>query len=247
MNPNRFVSSLNDLIQSNLADVHTALPAKITSVNYGGGRASVLPLVKTQIGVNKSVPYPELSNVPLVIMSGNGAKARLTFPVQPGDTVIVLFSERDPTNMLASTGVDVSNPVQSAYLGLYPIGILPCISTASGAKAISNEDVVLENDIANITLKPNGSITLKNNSGSISMDESGKIVATDGVATITLSGGAVSIEGASSFKYAGGAFNVNGLIIDANGKLKDSGGLSFDNHRHTGVETGPGISGGPVN
>lgn len=247
MNPNSFVATLNDIIQDNLSEVHTMLPAKITSVNYGSGRASVLPLVKTQIGVNKSVSYPELSNVPLVIMSGNSGKARLTFPVQAGDTVIVLFSERDPSNFLSSSGTDVTMPVQTSFLGLYPIGILPCISTSGNAKSISNEDVDLENDVSKVKLTPTGTLRLSNNIGYVLIEESGAITAFDGTATVKLAQGALTIQGATGLTYSGGAVNINGLVISADGKLTDSGGLSFTNHRHRGVQTGDGISGTPVN
>lgn len=246
MNPDRFVTTLQDMIENSLADVHTMVPAKLTSVNYGSGKASALPLVKTQVGVNKVIPYPELSDIPLVIMSGNAGKARITFPVQAGDIVIVLFSERDPSNALASTGSDPTNPVQTNYLGLFPVGILPCISTSGTAKAISNEDVDLENDQAKINLKPVGDISLSNSTGSITLAESGTVTATDGTATFKLEGGALTIQGAKSFTYKGGEFNINGLKISEQGKLTDSGGISFNNHRHSGVERGDSLTDGPV-
>lgn len=222
MNPNNFVTTLNDLIQNNLADVHTMLPGKITSVNYGSGQASVLPLVKTQIGVNKSIAYPEMSNVPLVIMSGNGGKARITFPISAGDTVIVLFSERDPTNMLASTGTDAVAPVQTAYLGLYPIGILACISTNSGAKSISNEDVVLENDKGSIGLKPDGTMTLKNSAFS----------------------GVIMPDG--NFIVNGLTITPSGNIITKSGVDLDAFYQKYISHLHSGVQSGGSNSGPPV-
>ncbi len=223
MSANSMVTTLNDLIQSNLADVHTALPAKITSVNYSGGRVSVLPLVKTQIGVNKSIPYPELSNVPLVIMSGNAGKARITFPVQAGDTVIVLFSERDPTNMLASTGTDIAEPVQGAYLGLYPIGIIPCISTVSGAKAISNEDIVIENEKSSANFKPDGTINFKNENFSATAQPDG------------------------TFIVNGATITPDGNIITKNGVNLDEFYQLYLKHIHSGVQSGNSNSGPIVN
>ncbi len=221
MSANSIVTTLNDLIQSNLADVHTALPAKITSVDYAGARVSVLPLVKTKIGVNKSVAYPELSGVPLVIMSGNAGKARITFPVQAGDTVIVLFSERDPTNMLASTGTDVAEPVQSGYLGLYPIGIIPCISTSSGAKPISNQDIVIENDKGSAVFKPDGTINLKNESFN---------------GTILPNG---------NFIINGATITPDGNVITKNGVNLDDFYQAYLKHIHSGVQSG-GSNSGPI-
>lgn len=220
MNPDRFTTSLGNLIQNSLADVHTTLPAKITSVDYGTGRASVLPLVKTQIGINKTLPYPELSSVPLVVMSGG--KGRITFPVKAGDTVLVLFSERDPTNVLAGTGTEAVNPVQSNYLGLFPIGIIPCISVAGNAKSISNEDVLLENDKAKMTLKPDGTMQYNNGSANIVAQPDGNVKVNN--LTITPDGNVITASGV----------NLNDFY------------QRFLNHVHSGVQSGNSNTGRPV-
>lgn len=220
MNPDRFTTSLSTLIQNSLADVHTILPAKITSVDYGAGRASVLPLVKTQIGINKTLPYPELSNVPLVIMSGG--KGRLTFPVKSGDTVLVLFSERDPTNVLAGTGTEAVSPVQTHYLGLFPIGIIPCISVAGNAKSISNEDVLLENDKSKVTLKPDGTMILENGASKIVQQPDGNIKLNE--LTITPDGNIITAQG-----------------VDLNKFFQE-----YVAHIHSGVQSGNSNSGPPV-
>lgn len=222
MNPDRFITSLGDLIKNQLADVHTTLPAKITSVDYGAGRASVLPLVKTQVGVNKSIAYPELSGVPLVILSGNGGKARITFPVQPGDTVLVVFSERDPSNVLAGTGTQAVDPVLKNYLGLFPVGIIPCISVAGNAKAFSNEDVVLENDKAKLVLKPDGTMIFDNGAVSLQAQPDGNVIVNG--CTIT----------------------PEGNIITKNGVDLDKFYQSYLKHVHSGVESGGSKSGPPV-
>lgn len=212
MNPDRFTTSLGNLIQNSLADVHTILPAKITSVDYGSGKASVLPLVKTQIGVNKSLAYPEMGGVPLVIMSGG--TSRLTFPVKSGDTVLVLFSERDPTNVLAGTGTEAVDPVQTNYLGLFPIGILPCISVAGNAKPISDEDVLLENDKAELILKPDGTLNFSNGSATILAQPDGNVKVNE--LTITPDGNVITASGV----------NLNDFY------------QKFLNHIHSGVESG---------
>ncbi len=220
MNPDRFTTSLGTLIQNSLADVHTILPAKITSVDYGAGRASVLPLVKTQIGINKTLPYPELSNVPLVIMSGG--KGRITFPVQSGDTVLVLFSERDPTNVLAGTGTEAVSPVQTNYLGLFPIGIIPCISVAGNAKAISNQDVLLENDKSKVTLKPDGTLILENGASKVIQQPDGNIKLNN--LTITPDGNIITAQG-----------------VDLNKFFQE-----YVSHVHSNVQSGNSNSGPPV-
>lgn len=220
MNPDRFTTSLVNLIQNSLADVHTILPARITSVDYGSSRASVLPLVKTQIGVNKTLPYPELINVPLVVMSGG--TARITFPVKSGDTVLVLFSERDPTNVLAGTGTETVNPVQTNYLGLFPIGVIPCISVAGNSKSISDEDVLLENDKAKLILKPDGTANYDNGAAKVTIQPDGN----------------VNVNGLR--------ITPDGNIITSSGVNLNDFYQRFLNHVHSGVKSGDENSGRPV-
>ena len=47
-------------------------------------------------------------DIPIVVQSGNGGKAKITFPIKPGDTVLVVFSERDPSNFLSGNNGDNS-------------------------------------------------------------------------------------------------------------------------------------------
>jgi hypothetical protein len=187
MNPNKFSTALNDLIIDNLADVHTIIPAKISSVDYGSGRASVQPLIQNYVGVNKIQNYPPLSDVPLMILSGNAGKSSITFPVSAGDTVLVLCSERDPTNILSGTGDTPQAPIVTSPLGLYPVGIIPCIYTSGSAKAIDKTKVVLSNEKGTISLSPDGTMELKNNGGRLvfnsdgSFNINGLIITPDGL------------------------------------------------------------------
>lgn len=80
MQPARFSTVLSDMVQSSLTDVHTMLPAKVTSVDYGSGRVSVQPLIKNYIGLNKTQSYPQLVDVPLFILSGNAGKNEYNIP-----------------------------------------------------------------------------------------------------------------------------------------------------------------------
>lgn len=186
MNPERFSTTLGDLIVSKLADVHTSIPAKITSVNYGNGTASAQPLIKTPIGTSKNVPYPELKDIPLVLMSGNSGKAKITFPVKAGDSALVIFSERDPSNLFNGNSDIPVETVQRAYLGLYPIAVLPCLSLGSSSVEVDSENIVLKNESSVVTMKPDGNLLLENGSGSI-------ILTSDG--TINLNGLKISPEG----------------------------------------------------
>lgn len=218
MNPDRFRTALDDLILSKLADVHTAVPARLSAVDYGSGMASAVPLVKTVIGVNKSVAYPELTNIPLFIPSGNSGKAKITLPVKSGDRVLVLFSERDPSNFINSKSEEPSNPGQTNYLGLFPIGILPCL----GGTSVDSENIIVENEKSTITAKPDGTILMENDAFHGEAKPDGNFVI-NGL-TITTDGNIITKEGV----------NLNQFYA------------TFLTHVHSGVTSGGSRTGGPV-
>jgi Phage protein Gp138 N-terminal domain/GpV Apex motif len=231
-NPERFSVVLNDLINSSLMDVHTCVPARVVSVDYGTGYISAQPAVRTRVGVGKTLDYPLLTGVPLVINSGKSGLARITFPVSAGDMVMILFSERDPTSLLQSSGTTTADPDNMAPLGLYPIAAIPCISTASGAKPLSPTDVEIYNDKSKIVMKPDGSQKISNANGSVELKADGTIIQSAGAGKITMS--------------PSGIVNINGFIISPDGKATSSTGISLETHRHTGVQTGTGTSGLPT-
>lgn len=232
MNPIKFSTVLSDLVESSLMDVHTCLPAKVVSVDYGTGHLSATPLVRTRVAIGKTLDYPQLDNIPMLIMSGKAGIARITFPVSAGDIVIVLFSERDSTSVISGSGSDTVDPDQSAPLGLYPIGALPCIFTSSGGSPISPTDVELKNDKSLYTLKPDGSQKISNTSGSIELGS-------DGTITQTAGGGKILMT-------PDGTVNINGFIISPSGQATSSTGVSLENHVHGGVQTGPSETSKPV-
>lgn len=86
---------LTNAISSRLLDVHTALPAKVERYDATKQLVDVKPLVKAyQLGeddVAQASALPVICNVPMVFPGAGGF--RLTFPVQVGDTVLLLFGE----------------------------------------------------------------------------------------------------------------------------------------------------------
>lgn len=222
MNPDRFTTTLGDLITSKLADVHTSVPAKITAVNYGNGTASAQPLVKTVVGTSKTIPYPELKDIPIVVSSGNAGKSKITFPIKPGDTVLVVFSERDPSNFLQSSGENLSNPQQNTYLGLFPIAIIPCLSAGATVSAIDSENIIIQNELSVITLKPDGTLIFGN--------------------------GILNLEAKpdGNFVVNGAKITPEGNVVTKNGVDLDAFYQKFLIHEHSGVQSGGDNSGPPV-
>lgn len=225
-----FVTGLRDIVNDNLLEVHTALPAKIISVDYGAKTVTVAPLVKNRTGTGKVSDYPILRDVPIVLMGGG--QSRMSFPFQIGDVGVVQFSERDTSSFHQSTGEDASDPFLTKPLGLYPLAFIPKIGTATDTgDPIDNEKIVLTNVDSRVELSPDGTVLISNPSGSATLDSSGNWVIKDG------SGGEISLSN-GNLTVKGQTINLNGLIINENGQLTDGQGLSLNQHTHGGVQSG---------
>lgn len=96
-------------LEERLADVHTAVPAKVTAYDAAKQQASVQVAVKTrdelEDGTEVARSIAEIHGVP-VVFPGAGAYA-ITFPVAAGDTVLLVFAERSVDRWLAGTGDEV--------------------------------------------------------------------------------------------------------------------------------------------
>ena len=83
-------------LEGNRAGLWTALPGTVTAVDLDTQTVSVQPAVQARItepgGASRLADLPLLVDVPIVWPRGGGFA--LTFPVQPGDEVLVVFAAR---------------------------------------------------------------------------------------------------------------------------------------------------------
>jgi len=113
-----------------LADVHTALPGRVEAYDPATQKADIKPLLKrlvaTEDGDELLEELPVLPQVPIVFPRTTAF--HLTFPVEPGDHVLLVFNERSVDNFIAGDGEDtdpdeyrmhdLSDAV--AFVGFYP-------------------------------------------------------------------------------------------------------------------------------
>ncbi len=114
-----------------ILDVHTSIPCSVTSFNSENRTLSAKPIPKRKFG-NEMVEMPELIDIPIIYPSSSSYQ--LTFPINIGDIVLVLFSERqietlfgldenetrnhDLSDGMALPGFQLGTPVpNSLYLG----------------------------------------------------------------------------------------------------------------------------------
>lgn len=113
-----------------IADVHTALPGRIDVYDPETQKADIKPLIQRRVigedGTELVEELPVLPQVPVVFPRVAGAF--ITFPINAGDHVLLLFNERSIDNFIAGDGADTDPDEYRmhdlgdavAVLGFYP-------------------------------------------------------------------------------------------------------------------------------
>jgi hypothetical protein len=93
-------------IENRLAEVHTMIPAKVESYDPASQKADVTPLIKRfQEGADGETieeDYPKISGVPVAFP--RAGSLAITFPIQAGDHVTLIFCETSTEAFQSSAG-----------------------------------------------------------------------------------------------------------------------------------------------
>ncbi len=120
------------IVQSKIESIHAGLPAKIVKYDPQTQKATVQPLIKYRDRSGDADPnglkdLPVIQNIPVIHPSAG--TAIVSFPVQVGDIVALMFCSQSIDNFTISDGVTPVDPqdyrsfhVDDCYavLGLYP-------------------------------------------------------------------------------------------------------------------------------
>lgn len=227
------VTSVRGLVKDEIAEIHTSLPVRVTGVDYGSKTVTLESIVKNTRSTEDEVAYPTFYDVPFMV--NGGGTARISFPIKAGDIGTVIFSERDPSNALQTSGEDATGATILQPCGLYPICFIPKIATATdSSEPVDDQKIVISNNKNTYAeFDPTDKITIRNSAGMIiEISESGvnvtapgkTIKMSDGSGQFTMSGGNLS--------FKGGNINLNGLVIDSSGNMTDGNGVGFHTHTH---------------
>lgn len=148
---------LEQAIRNRLAELQTAAPGQVVSYDYKTQKASVQPTINRKYKDGQVSPYPVINNVPVIFPRSGGAS--MTFPVKPGDTVLLVFAARSIDDWLQRGGkVDQSDTRMHSINDAIAIpGLLPF---SAGSKAKNNEDVLVTYKQAEIEIKPDSQINM---------------------------------------------------------------------------------------
>ncbi len=200
--------------------VYTAAPGHVLAFDPDLQRAQVRVGLQ-RVSVNGAVNNPPpIADVPVFFVGGT--QFSVAHQVNQGDEGLILFSQRCVDGWKQTGGV-ATNPLarfHDAHDAFFIPGFRPLPTRITG---FANDGIRLQSrdGSRHVWIKSSGEIVVDNGAGSIRLLADGKVV----------------INGAC-------IINTDGTIEAPNITCD---GISFIDHRHTGVEGGGGTSGGPTN
>lgn len=219
--------NLRAAIEQHTSKMWTSAPGKVVSVDMVKQTMSVQLAVKSFVkqedGSQKAVDIPILQDVPFQFPGGGGML--MTFPVKPGDEVLVNFTARAPDTWQQSGGEQVPPDagMHSLSNGFAQLGYR---SNPNAAKVTdpssTGAEMRSEDGMTKMSMSAAGGVA-------VSTDKSVSVAAAQGVA-IGSGAGETAITGTVRIT---GELIVNGIV--------------FSTHKHTGVQAGGSTSAGPTN
>lgn len=150
-----FVQNINKACKDTINGmIHTAMPGKIISVDAGKGMAVVQPAGMYKAPTGKSLPYPQISGVPIIIPQCHGLKIEVAFPVKPGDSCLIIISEQELDAWLY--GEESESELRFDLTSAICIPGLSNIAGKAFEEACNTESIVLANNDIKIMLSKSG-------------------------------------------------------------------------------------------
>lgn len=220
--------SLRLAMESQQAQIWTALPGVVAAVNLAAQTLSVQPTVQGSVaspdGAKQLVNLPLLVDVPIVWPRAGGFA--LTFPIATGDEVLVVFASRCIDSWWQSGGIGA--PAEARMHDLSDgFAILAPTSQPKKLSGVSSTNVQLRDEAGTTYVE-------------ITPDGKARVVA---ATQIDVEAPTVNITGDLNVT---GEMNLVGQLTQSGGSMT-IGGVVFGTHKHTGVQPGSGTSGGPTN
>lgn len=254
-----FMDIIRTQFQIDMSQIHTAIPCKVVNV-YGNNeqqKVDVIPSVDNLMKDGSAEPSMQILGVP-VIFPGS-ATTLISFPINAGDTVYCVFSQRSTDNFKIGSGEPTiandsrkfSDQDAVAIPGLFPFSKSLNNPQIRKFPHESNRDLCIAHNIAsgtevNIILKQSGDMI-------VNTEESVTVNCKTGVMNATES---YTIN-APTLNINSNTLNMNVTSTTWTGNIIHSGnytqtgtstfnGIVFATHKHTGVTAGGATSGGPT-
>ncbi|MGJ5822132.1 phage baseplate assembly protein V [Serratia sp. H402Y] len=233
------------LIDAINAGMRVSIPGIIQSFDADAVTCVVLPAVKgsepESAGGGNSASLPLLVDVPVIFPRGGGVT--LTFPVKSGDECLLVFADRSIDFWWQNGGVQESAAERMHHLS-DAFAIVGPQSQAQKISGISTSAAQLRTDdgAAFIELDPSSHAVTVTTPGKLTASAQG---GTEISSPEIVLNGNVTINGnlSQGMGDGGGTATMHGPVTVNNDVT--AGGISLQTHKHGGVETGGGQTGGP--
>ena len=149
--------AITNIVLNALADVHTALPAKVVSYDHTKRKANCKPLIKKAYRDGTQLSLPIINNVPVVWLGTK--KGMVHFPLEKDDGVLLIFSERPLDTWLTTDIEDV--PKDGRKFDLTDAIAIPGLFSFKGdSLADNNDDAIVKYLDSEVRLKGDGDIVI---------------------------------------------------------------------------------------
>jgi len=230
--PATFSSLVKLGIRSALKEVHTALPGVVVDFDPATQRASVQPTIQRNFvdpeGNITPTDLPKLINVPVVFPQAGGFA--LTFPVQPGDEVLLVFAERSIDRWAEEGGVQ--NQAAKRFHSLSDaFAILGVNSKPNVVTGYATDGVEIRNEAGD------GYLAIRE-SGEIEISAPGSVLV-EGATTVTVKGATTVTVEAPSIILDGNVICTG--LVTAQAGVSVAGGMAVSGAMtNNGVNVGSG-------
>lgn len=224
------IEAMQQMVETMIAEVRTAEPGVVVSYNPATNRAVVRPAMPKRMADGTSLEAPAIHEVPVMWPVGSGGGANgvsFTFPIKPGDGVMLTYQQRSIDGWAAGNNGAPQDPRQ------YDVNDAVAIPGLRSQDVSPHPtDVELRFGQSVLRMAPSGAVELVSANGQRLQMQS------NGTTTVMSAGGTLTLNPDGTATYSGGVITTDSDIV--------VNGISFLNHRHTGVQTGGGNTGGPI-
>ena len=152
-----FTSAFGWAFEQHMKAINTALPGIINSIDLSTRRAQIQPALNQIKTDGTTIELPVLVDVPILMPQTKNYL--ISLPLEAGDSVMLLFSQRGLAQFKAS--YEQSLPSQESFFSIHDAVAIPAFGALSSTPADSNALTLQTTDgMTYLSLKPND-ITLK--------------------------------------------------------------------------------------
>lgn len=227
----KFVQQLKNAVQESIDGVHTCIPGEIVSFDAAKCTAIVKPTGKFKRPDGQKVDYPQIAQVPVHFQQSSSQESSICFPVKPGDGCLLIFSEQ-ALDAWRSGGEDFPDLKHDLTNAIAIMGV--CRQPNALMQEAQSKDAVIIRQKDSRAMLSNDEVLVKRNDTQFMQMKGEEITLKNAGTTLTITGSGADLIG---------NLTVSGKIV-AQGDVIGAG-ISLQNHVHTSVAAGTGLSGKP--